>query len=101
MTNPPGSASEQLPPHILALLAREAYLSTACETADLLNEAITRHPERDDLPAWRNVLHARCRLNHKFTGEPCFCMCHPTEREKDHEQQNQQEAGLGADRTEV
>ncbi|WP_328903248.1 hypothetical protein OHR86_28005 [Streptomyces sp. NBC_00441] len=74
--NPPGSTSKQFPADILALLAHRTYLSTACETARLLDGAIIRNPDRDDLPAWRDRMHGRCRLNHKFTGAPCSCHCH-------------------------
>ncbi|WP_326667304.1 hypothetical protein [Streptomyces sp. NBC_01257] len=77
VTNPPGSTSEQLPDGILALLGPRTYLSTACETALLLTKAIARNPDRDDLPGVRDRMHARCRLNHKFTGALCSCPCHP------------------------
>lgn len=76
MTNPPGSTREQLPADVLALLARRTYLSTACETARLVDGAIIRNPDRGDLAGHRNRLHRRCRLNHKFTGELCCCPCH-------------------------
>jgi len=75
--NPPGSTREQLPGDILELLAHRTYLSTACETARLLDGAIIRNPERADLPGHRDRLHQRCRLNQKFTGQPCSCPCHP------------------------
>ena len=78
MTNPPGSTREQLPDDVLALLSRRTYLSTACETARLVSGAIIRRPERTDLPGHRDRLHQRCRLNNKFTGQPCSCPCHPT-----------------------
>ncbi|MFE3491165.1 hypothetical protein [Streptomyces griseus] len=74
--NVPGSTTEQLPADVLALIDTRHYLSTACETGRLLNEAITRNRDRGDLPGWRNRMHARCRLNHKFTGVPCGCPCH-------------------------
>lgn len=74
--NPPGSTREQLPDNILALLAHRTYLSTACETARLLDGAIIRNPERADLPGWRDRMHARCRLSQKFTGSACSCHCH-------------------------
>lgn len=76
MTNPPGSAQEQLPADVLALLTTRHYLSTACETARLIDGAIIRNPNRSDLLGWRDRMHARCRLNQKFTGELCACRCH-------------------------
>lgn len=76
VTNPPGSRREQLPDEVLALLSPRSYLSTACDTARRIDAATIRHPENADLPAWVERLHARCRLNHKFTGEPCNCRCH-------------------------
>ncbi|MGW0780369.1 hypothetical protein [Streptomyces sp. NPDC002913] len=76
--NPPGSTREQLPADVLDLLAHRTYLSTACETARLIDGAIIREPGRDDLPGHRDRLHQRCRLNNKFTGEPCSCPCHRT-----------------------
>ncbi|TXS40085.1 hypothetical protein [Streptomyces sp. OR43] len=76
MTTPPGSTREQLPDDVLALLAPRHYLSTACETARLLDGAIIRNPERGDLPGLRDRMHQRCRLNHKFTGVLCGCPCH-------------------------
>lgn len=96
MTNPPGSTSEQLPDDVLELLPHTTYLSTACETADLLSRVIRQFPERKDLLAHQKKLHGRCRLNHKFTGTLCFCRCHATEREEDGHP-NPQEAGLGTD----
>lgn len=77
MTNPPGSTKEQLPVDILALLTPRTYLSTACETARLIDGAIIRNPGRDDLPELRDRMHGRCRLSHKFTGATCNCPCHP------------------------
>ena len=74
--NPPGSTAEQLPADVLALLAHRTYLSTACETARLLDGAIIRNAGRADLPGWRDRMHQRCRLTHKFTGAPCSCHCH-------------------------
>lgn len=76
MTNPPGSTREQLPDDVLALLSRRTYLSTACETARLVDGAIIRRPDRADLAGHRDRLHQRCRLNQKFTGAPCCCPCH-------------------------
>lgn len=72
----PASLREQLPDEVLALLSPRSYLSTACDTARRIDAATIRHPENADLPAWVEQLHARCRLNHKFTGEPCYCRCH-------------------------
>ncbi|MYX67403.1 hypothetical protein K388_05533 [Streptomyces sp. KhCrAH-43] len=72
----PGSAVGQLPADILTLLAHRTYLSTACETARLLDGAIIRNPDRGDLPTWRDRMHNRCRLQHKFTGKACSCHCH-------------------------
>lgn len=76
-SNPPGSTGEQLPADVLRLLPAVDYLSTACETAALLNAAAGEHPERAaELAGWRGQMHARCRLNHKFIGLFCRCGCH-------------------------
>ena len=72
--NPPGSTREQLPTHLLTLITLPPYLSTACQTADAL--AVTaelRHPLYAELRAHAERLHARCRLNNKFTGVLCAC----------------------------
>ena len=76
--NPPGSTVELLPADVLALLAHRTYLSTACETARLIDGAIIRNPEHDNLPRWRDRMHQQCRLNNTFTGKPCSCPCHPS-----------------------
>lgn len=74
---PPGSTRAQLPAEILNLLPPRSYLSTACETARLCHGAAIAHPDRaGELTQWRERLHDRCRLNHKFTGRLCFCRCH-------------------------
>lgn len=78
MTNPPGSTSEQLPDHVLALLPPRPYLSTACDTAWLLEAARLQHRDRDDVGEHARQMHDRCRLNHKFTGANCVCACHTT-----------------------
>lgn len=76
---PPGDTREQLPPAVLALLPTHPYLSTACDTADAVAcTATNRHPLHDELRAHAERLHARCRLNHKFTGQLCTCGCHET-----------------------
>jgi len=74
--NPPGDRREQIPAEVLALLSPRSYLSTACDTARRVDAATIRYPERADLPAWVERLHARCRLTHKFTGTACYCRCH-------------------------
>lgn len=74
---PPGSTRDRLPAHILALLTPGIYLSTACETARRCDGAAITHPNRaGELAQWRDRLHDRCRLNHKFTGRLCICPCH-------------------------
>lgn len=73
---PPGDRREQLPDDVIALLVPRGYLSTACETARRLDVAIIRNPNRADLPPWRDRMHQRCRLNHKYTGAACRCRCH-------------------------
>lgn len=74
---PPGSTRDQLPAHILNLIATTPYLSTACQTASSLSAATTAHPDRaDELRQWRDRMHQRCRLNHKYTGQRCVCRCH-------------------------
>jgi hypothetical protein len=75
--NPPGSTREQLPDHILDLIDVPTYTSTACETARECERVIDVHTtERPWLLAHAEELHARCRLNHKFTGALCACACH-------------------------
>jgi hypothetical protein len=81
--NPPGSTREQLPDHLINIARPHLpdYLSTACQTADVVaRQATYRHPLHDELRAHAERLHDRCRLNHKFTGQLCACGCH------DHEQ---------------
>lgn len=74
---PPGSTEEQLPDHILNLIVRRPYISTACETARALHSARIRHPEYStELGLWFDRMHERCRLNNKFTGMLCACGCH-------------------------
>lgn len=77
--NPPGSTREQLSAEILAAITMPPYLSTACQTAGACETAAGTHPtERPWLAAHAEELHARCRLNHKFTGQLCTCGCHAT-----------------------
>lgn len=74
---PPGDRREQLPDHLLALIDIPAYLSTACEAADLLARQMPKHKQqRVELGDHADRLHARCRLQNKFTGKPCVCGCH-------------------------
>lgn len=74
---PPGSTRKRLPDHILALIVMRSYLSTACEMAAALQSAITRHPEyKTELELWRDVMHAECRENNKFSDVPCACVHH-------------------------
>ncbi|MCX5365899.1 hypothetical protein OG864_45195 [Streptomyces sp. NBC_00124] len=74
---PPGDRREQLPDHLLALIQTPPYLSTACETGSLLNLITDQHQDRGDgIDAWAERMHARCRINHKFTGVQCHCGCH-------------------------
>ena len=79
---PPGGQREQLPNHLLALIEPAPYLSTACQTADLLACAAcfpgsgVPRPQYDELLEHAERLHQRCRLNHKFTGQSCACPCH-------------------------
>ncbi|MEU5772667.1 hypothetical protein ABZ819_05095 [Streptomyces venezuelae] len=74
---PPGDTREQLPDNILQLIDVPTYTSTACETAQALTAATTRHPEQAaDLAGWADRMHQRCRRNHKFTGKLCRCGCH-------------------------
>lgn len=74
---PPGDRREQLPDSILAAIDVPPYTSTACHAADQCSAAI---PERlevaDELGQWADRLHARCRINNKFTGQLCACGCH-------------------------
>lgn len=76
---PPGDTREQLPDHLLTLIrgGMPDYTSTACATADALAVAVHwSHPQRAELGQWAEQMHARCRLNHKFTGQLCTCACH-------------------------
>lgn len=74
---PPGSTRKQLPDHILAMLTTRIYLSTACEMAMACTMAIVRYPEKEDeLTFWSKWLHTeQCRLNNKYSGQPCTCPC--------------------------
>lgn len=75
--NQPGSTAEQLPDDVLALIDPAPYLSTACETAQLLEQATAEHPDRSaGLEEWARRMHDRCRINHKFTGKLCTCGHH-------------------------
>ena len=69
---PPGDRREQLPDEVLAAIRPGPYLSTACHAAFLCE---TTEPS-EALAGWPERLHARCRLNNKFTGKPCVCSCH-------------------------
>ncbi|WP_327223045.1 hypothetical protein OG229_02555 [Streptomyces platensis] len=69
--NEPGSTSELLPAEILSAIDVPPYLSTACDTALRIEPA-----DVPDATGWARRLHARCRLNNKFTGAPCPCNCH-------------------------
>ncbi|MFJ9633746.1 hypothetical protein ACIRU8_39240 [Streptomyces sp. NPDC101175] len=74
---PPGDTREQLPDEILAAIDSPPYTSTACEAAALCAEAMPgRLDLADELGAAADQLHARCRLNNKFTGRLCVCGCH-------------------------
>ncbi|GAA1887855.1 hypothetical protein GCM10009837_07080 [Streptomyces durmitorensis] len=74
---PPGDTREQLPDAILTLIETAPYTSTACETAGLLAEAAAVHTDQaDELGAWADRMHQRCRINHKYTGRLCGCSCH-------------------------
>ena len=74
---PPGDRREQLPDHMLALIDIPPYTSTACELAVLLAAAADERQDRaDGITAWIDRLHARCRINNKFTGTLCSCPCH-------------------------
>jgi hypothetical protein len=79
---PPGDTREQLPDHILNLIGATSYRSTACETANLCDNAIIDHPAQGaGLRRWRDRMHSRCRLNNKFTGVLCECFCHMPDEE--------------------
>lgn len=78
---PPGDTREQLPAEILYLIDVPPYLSTACELAGILATAASIHPEQArELAVWQVRLHARCRINNKFTGQLCTCRCHEEAR---------------------
>lgn len=74
---PPGNTREQLPAHILAKVVPRVYLSTACEMAQACERAIVRYPDDEaELKYWANRLHhKRCRLNNKYSGTLCACLC--------------------------
>lgn len=74
---PPGDTREQLPDNLLALIDVPPYTSTACETAAALQAVADANPGRaNELGEWQQRLHARCRINNKFTGALCNCGCH-------------------------
>ena len=74
---PPGDRREQLPDHLLDLIGTPAYLSTACEAAALLARQMPKNVhQRVELGDHADRLHARCRLQNKFTGVACRCHCH-------------------------
>ena len=74
---PPGDTREQLPDRLLALIDVPPYLSTACQTARECERAVDVHSEHgQDLRQAAARLHARCRINNKFTGQLCICGCH-------------------------
>jgi hypothetical protein len=74
---PPGDRREQLPDHLLALIHIPSYLSTACETGQLLAWEMPKYTHyRVELGDHSDRLHARCRINNKFTGALCHCPCH-------------------------
>lgn len=74
---PPGSTAEQLPDDGLTLIDPPPYLSTACETAQLLEQVTAEHPDRQaGLGEWARRMHDRCRINQKFTGQLCSCTHH-------------------------
>lgn len=80
---PPGDRREQLPAHLLALIDIPPYTSTACELAGMLTAAANMHQDRaDGIAAWVDRLHARCRLQNKFTGAGCQCGCHQVGRSR-------------------
>lgn len=76
---PPGDTRKQLPPHVLAASGFLPYMSTACQRAMAIEQAIPSHTDMKDLPMWRDRMHAECRYNNKFDGELCFCRCHQRE----------------------
>lgn len=77
---PPGSTAEQLPDGILARIVVPDYESTACQTGRALDvEKIYAHGGDPELEQWSSRMHARCRLNNKFTGQLCECRCHAKE----------------------
>lgn len=76
MSTPSSPTRDLLPADVLALLRPRGYLSTACDAARRVDIATIQHPDNADLPAWVERLHARCRLTHEYTGEPCNCRCH-------------------------
>ncbi|MFE9064874.1 hypothetical protein [Streptomyces violaceusniger] len=74
---PPGSTEEQLPDDVLALIDPPPYLSTACGTAQLLEQAVVEHPDRQaGLGEWARRMHSRCRINNKYIGRLCTCGHH-------------------------
>jgi hypothetical protein len=74
---PPGDRREQLPDHLRALIHIPSYLSTACETGQLLAWEMPKYTHyRVELGDHSDRLHARCRINNKFTGALCHCPCH-------------------------
>jgi hypothetical protein len=81
------SDSELVPQAVLGLLGFTSYMSTACDTAYLIEAGpytSNRHrgsklPEGvtpELLESEIRRLHRRCKLTHKFTGRSCVCACH-------------------------
>lgn len=80
---PPGDKRDQLPDDILALIVLRPYVSTSCETAQALESAMIRWPDRRaELAMWRDRKHASCRLNNKSTGVLCSCPHHDRDKEQ-------------------
>lgn len=81
---PPGDTREQLPDEVLTRIRRNLtdYTSTACGLDRALVETMADNPDTvAELKPWRERMHNRCRLNHKFTGQQCGCWCHETEEQ--------------------
>ena len=74
---PPGDRREQLPDDVLALIDMPPYFSTACQTEGQLRRRVHSHGDPGgQLAVVADRMHARCRINHKFTGQLCVCPNH-------------------------
>lgn len=73
---PPGSDLDKLPDRILARIGIPPYLSTGCQTAKAIEDAIRAGDPDEELADWAERMHASCRLTRKQDMAPCKCEHH-------------------------